>query len=107
MKSISVCIALIWVIPLFGQRESLINPDTALQVTDVTVTAERLQLPLSLVSRNVSILSAEDIKKLPVQSVNEALAHVSGVDVRQRGVAGGQADIGIRGSSFDQVLLMI
>lgn len=106
MRKVTTFIAILWCARLFGQ-EQVINPDTALQVTDVTVTAERLQLPLSLVSRNVSILSAEDIKKLPVQSVNEALAHVSGVDVRQRGVAGSQADIGIRGSSFDQVLLMI
>src|SRR5690348_14580003 len=100
MRKLTTLVCVLFVSRLFGQQDPVINPDTALQVTDVTVTAERLQLPLSLVSRNVSILSAEDIKKLPVQSVNEALTYVSAVDVRQRGVIGSQADVGIRGSSF-------
>jgi vitamin B12 transporter len=56
---------------------------------------------------NVSLITREMIQQLPVQNVNELLSHIAGVDIRQRGVAGVQADIGIRGSSFDQVLVLI
>lgn len=56
---------------------------------------------------NVSLITREMIQQLPVQNVNELLSHIAGVDIRQRGVAGVQADIGIRGSSFDQVLVLV
>lgn len=56
---------------------------------------------------NVSLITREMIQQLPVQNINELLSHVAGVDIRQRGVAGVQADIGIRGSSFDQVLVLV
>lgn len=56
---------------------------------------------------NVSLITREMIQQLPVQNINELLSHIAGVDIRQRGVAGVQADIGIRGSSFDQVLVLI
>src|SRR5574343_175753 len=56
---------------------------------------------------NFSLITSEMIQQLPVQNINELLSHIAGVDIRQRGVAGVQADIGIRGSSFDQVLVLI
>ena len=62
---------------------------------------------LSETGMHYTIITAKDIKHLPVQNVNELLAYVSGVDIRQRGPMGTQADIGIRGSTFDQVLVMV
>lgn len=56
---------------------------------------------------SVSLITKEMIQQLPVQNVNELLSHIAGVDIRQRGVAGVQADLGIRGSSFDQVLVLV
>jgi iron complex outermembrane receptor protein len=47
------------------------------------------------------------IKQLPVQSLDDLLDVVSGVDVRQRGVGGTQSDISVRGGSFDQVLVLL
>lgn len=63
----------------------------------------------SLHSRTQSIekLNALDLKQLPVRSVPEALALVGGVDVRQRGLSGTQADIGIRGGNFEQSLIVV
>jgi vitamin B12 transporter len=43
----------------------------------------------------------------PVQSVQELLRHVMGVDVRERGPLGIQADISMRGGSIDQVMVLL
>ncbi|MEN9743030.1 MAG: hypothetical protein RLZZ65_835 [Bacteroidota bacterium] len=63
----------------------------------------------SFYSRTQSIekLNAIDLKLLPVRSIPEALALVGGVDVRQRGLSGTQADIGIRGGNFEQSLIVV
>lgn len=57
--------------------------------------------------RNITVISANDIKAMPATNVQEILSYVSGVDIRQRGAGGGQADISIRGGSFDQCLILI
>ena len=56
---------------------------------------------------NVSVITSKEISQLPAQTINEVLAWVSGIDVRERGPMGVQADIGIRGSGFDQVLVLV
>lgn len=66
-----------------------------------------MPVKLSETGMHYTIISAKDIGHLPVQNVNELLAYVSGVDIRQRGPMGTQADIGIRGSTFDQVVVMV
>src|SRR5690606_15190860 len=58
-------------------------------------------------NRNVTILDRKVIESLPVNSVNELLAYVAGIDVRQRGPQGTQADISINGGSFDQTLVLL
>src|SRR5699024_8500086 len=40
-------------------------------------------------------------------SVNELLAYVGGIDIRQRGPFGGQADISLDGGTFEQTLVLI
>lgn len=47
------------------------------------------------------------IEKLPVQTLNELLEYTIGLDVRQRGPMDVQADLSLRGSTFDQVLIML
>ena len=73
----------------------------------VVIQGNRLQLPFNENSRSVSILTREQLESLPVVSVAEVLRYVSGVDIRQRGAHGVQADVSIRGGTFDQVLVLI
>ncbi|MEY3087465.1 MAG: hypothetical protein RLZ93_1390, partial [Bacteroidota bacterium] len=47
--------------------------------------------------QSIDKLTAAQLATLPVRSLPEALSYVGGVDVRQRGLSGTQADIGIRG----------
>ncbi len=57
--------------------------------------------------RNVEVISAKEIAKLPVQTVNEAISFLAGVDIRQRGPIGAQADVSMLGGTFEQVLILV
>src|SRR5690606_20776089 len=73
----------------------------------VVIKDNRMQMPLIMQNRNITLLDREQIEALPAKSVNELLACISGIDIRQRGPWGGQADVSIDGSTFDQVLVLI
>ena len=74
---------------------------------EVVVTSSRIDLPFKENSRTIQIVTAEDIKKIGVTNVADALQQVAGIDVRRQGVNGMQADLYIRGGGFDQTLLLI
>lgn len=57
--------------------------------------------------RNISIISQEDIRNMPANSLDELLKFIPGVEVQQRGPQGAQSDIVIRGGTFQQVLIVI
>lgn len=57
--------------------------------------------------RNVEVITSQELMKLPVQSTIEALSFIAGVDIRQRGPLGAQADITIGGGTFEQVLILV
>src|SRR5690606_39701008 len=81
--------------------------DTIIQIPDIKINDQRIQLPFSQSNRTIHFLTRADIEKLPVQSINELLAYLPGVDIRNRGIKGSQADLSLRGSTFEQVLVMI
>jgi iron complex outermembrane receptor protein len=72
----------------------------------IVITASRNPGESSETTRSVSVLSEEEIKSAPVKNVAELLNYVQGVDLQKRGV-GAQADLSIRGSTFEQVLVLI
>ena len=77
------------------------------QLEEVIVTSSRIELPFSKNSRSINIITSEVIKASPATNVADLLQQVAGVDIRRRGTAGMQADLYIRGGSFDQTLLLI
>jgi vitamin B12 transporter len=74
---------------------------------EVVITSSRIDLPFKENSRTIQLITAEDIKKSGVSNVADALQQIAGIDVRRRGTSGMQADLYIRGGSFDQTLLLI
>jgi len=74
---------------------------------DVEVMGSRAPLALGQAARMVTVLSREDIQAAPVQSINDLLKMAVGVDVRQRGPIGAQTDIGIRGSTSEQITILL
>ncbi len=80
---------------------------TAQNLDEVIIQENRIQIPFSKQSRNISLVDRNQIETSPARSLPEVLSFVPGVDIRQRGVSGVQADIGIRGGSFEQTLMLL
>ncbi|RIW14137.1 TonB-dependent receptor [Algoriphagus lacus] len=80
---------------------------TTRKLDEVIIQENRIQIPFSKQSRNLSLVDRQQIETTPARSLQEVLSFVPGVDVRQRGVTGVQADIGIRGGSFEQTLMLL
>lgn len=77
------------------------------KLNEIIISENRLQTPFSKHARNIQLISKEDISKMPVKSINEVLSFIAGVDVRQRGPFGTQADISIDGGTFEQTLILL
>ena len=83
----------------YGQDTNSLN--------EVVVTDNRIETSVMESGRNVQVLTKKQIEALPVQNLNDLLQHVSGVDFRQRGAWGAQADVSLRGGTFDQTLILV
>jgi vitamin B12 transporter len=77
------------------------------QLDSVIISSSRIHLPFKENSRTITVISSKDIMESTATNVAELLQQVAGVDMRCRGVNGMQADLYIRGGSFDQTLLLI
>ena len=95
---------LISVFYIQAQTDSIQVPQT---LKEVIVSSSRIEIPFNESSRTIQIITSEALKATGAMSVSEALQQIVGIDIRRRGVAGTQADLYIRGGSFDQTLLLI
>lgn len=57
--------------------------------------------------RLVSAISHDEIASLPVSTVADILQYLPGLDIRRRGANDAQTDLSMRGSTFDQVLVLL
>lgn len=73
----------------------------------VLVSTSHIFLQASKKLHVASIITKQQIEAIPAQSINELIDYLPGVDVRSRGTNGVQADISMRGGTFDQVLVLI
>jgi len=83
------------------------QPSEAQKLDSITITSTAIELPFKKNSRTITIISSEVIKQSPATNLAELLQQEAGIDVRRQGVNGMQADLYIRGGSFDQTLLLI
>ena len=87
-------------------HNALLAQDTiSKSITEVVVSASRAQDSDNII--NAHIISKEEIKHAPAQTIEDLLEYAINVDVRQRGGQGVQADISMRGGTFEQVLVML
>ena len=92
-------------IPGYAQPDTLIFTKD-IDIDEIIVTAKRSPVVYSRLSRIVNTVSDEELQHMPVHSLQDALSYVPGLDIKQRGPEGVQADISIRGGSFDQNLVL-
>lgn len=74
---------------------------------EVMVTASRVEMPIAQAAKLVTVITKEQIAQAPVHSIQDLLVYSANVDVIQRGGHGVQADISIRGGSFDQSAILL
>lgn len=71
------------------------------------VGGQLFQPSIAQASFAVETIDSETLAQLPVNNIADALEWVLGLDVRQRGGYGTQADIGIRGAGYEQTLILL
>lgn len=74
---------------------------------DVIVTATLAPVAAADLSRSVTMLTREDLERLGVFSVSDAVRLVPGADPRARGSHGVQTDFSLRGATFGQSLVLV
>ena len=74
---------------------------------EIEVKAQRVDASISELSRLVTVVTRKDIERSSAKTIQDYLRLEPGLDVRQRGPDGIQNDFSIRGSSFEQVLVLL
>jgi len=80
---------------------------TEKELDEITVTASRVELSANKAAKIVTVITRAEIQRAPVQSIQDLLNYAAGIDVIQRGGHSVQADISIRGGSFDQTAILL
>jgi len=83
------------------------TPAMTYEPEPLVVTASRIPVEFDQVTRSVEVIDREALDALPVHSLQDVLEYALGVDVRRRGPHGVQGDVGIRGGSFEQTLILV
>ncbi len=99
-----MCAALIlaWV-PVLPAQES---PPPSFS-GDTEVIASRIGTTPAEVGRRTIVVGREEIEMLPVQTLQDLLAILPGVGLARRGARGVQGDLNLRGSTFEQSIVMV
>src|SRR6185295_5231902 len=108
MHSMRVCAGervVIMVGALFLSSLPVAAQDTFRQT--VVVTAAARPVELGSVARAMTVITREEIARLPVESIAYVLRLAASIDVRARGVRGVQTDFAVRGATFGQVLVLV
>lgn len=102
-KSLALLITLFTLFTL-PSLKTLAQQDT---IREVNISSSRIPSSFSTSTRTVDIIDSAYISNAPATTVQEVLEYFAGVDVRNRGPRGVQSDISIRGSNFEQALIMV
>ncbi len=89
---------------LSAQQDSLLSKT----LEEVTVTSSRSEKKLSEAARSVSVITANDIKKLPYQNLADLLSRSEGIYIPGAlQTPGSLQTFGLRGANSNQTLVMI
>jgi vitamin B12 transporter len=93
-----------------AKSQSKTDSDTVskkLDLEEVEVIGQKSAILIDELPRMVELIPAKEIQNSPSQSYQDFIEYRSNIDIRQRGPAGIQSDISIRGGSFDQTLILL
>jgi vitamin B12 transporter len=78
-----------------------------IELDEVTVQSTLIELKNAETGRSIEVIKGSQLQSLPVNSVDELLRYVPGIEGNSRNAFGTQTDFSIRGSNFNQVLVLI
>jgi iron complex outermembrane receptor protein len=81
--------------------------ETVHRLGRIVVTPSRLALSSEEDPRSVTVLDEGALYESPYDAVQDRIADVGGIDIRRRGPEGVQADVSIRGTTFEQNSVLI
>ncbi|MBI5197396.1 MAG: TonB-dependent receptor [Nitrospirae bacterium] len=76
-------------------------------IQDVVISATKTTIPVGQTISSVTVLTADDLQRMGVRTVSEALRYVSGVDQMQQGGAGKLTSVFLRGGESSHTLVLI
>ena len=85
----------------------VVEVQTEQELDEVVVSAQHVPAVSSELMRSVQVISRSEIERSPASDLASLLESVRGVDIRTRGSFGIQADVSIRGGTFDQTLILL
>jgi len=88
-------------------RFLVVDGDTLWFTEPVVIVGSRVPVAMPGLLRSVSMVGSQDLRERPARSVTEALGALADVEVRQRQLMGVQGDISVRGSTFEQVQVLL
>ncbi len=92
--------------PVLSQAYQTTTNDPAIQLKEVQVNSDLPPKTQQLV-KVVAVLTRKEIAQAAVQNLQGLLRYVQGIDLRTRGAENVQADISLRGGTFDQTAILL
>jgi len=92
---------------LYAQASNDTSISKHLTLEQLVITADRTPVMFEQLKRSIQVISKKEIESMPVRNISELISYAMNTDVRSRGAFGMQADINIRGGSFDQTLVLL
>ncbi len=92
---------------VFAQTQDTVRSKKNVNLQEVEIVGQASPEIYSQEARKVTVITHDEINSLPVSTLQDLLEYAAGVDVRQRNTNGVQADLQIRGGSFDQVMVLL
>ncbi|MCX7954604.1 MAG: TonB-dependent receptor [Bacteroidales bacterium] len=86
---------------------NLFSQNDTIKLQEISIISSKIKEKILSINSYYRIITSNEINNLPYNSINEIIEHISSIDVRQRGINGVQADISYRGSSYEQILILI
>lgn len=109
-KVVKICVlpvAYLLALPVITTAQDSDSVLIRLNLDEIEISAQELPDVFPENARVLSVIDRLELERLPAESLQDILEYIATVDVRQRGAEGVQADISIRGGTFDQTLILL
>lgn len=106
LGSLVLLAGLVNTLPIVAELSAVPDGEMQVNLQEVQVVSHQTDIP-SQAYRLVTQIDSATIAALPATTVADLLASLPGLDIRTRGASGAQADVSMRGGTFDQVMILL